>query len=72
MGKQVWIDDGIGESVAVIEHGFQSCKFIRRPRLIDEDKVVIGMQVLDSSMLRLYNDAIKAVEDKKKKALNKQ
>lgn len=69
MAKQVWVDDGEGDSIAVIEWGFNGSKFIRRPKLVDEDKVHIGMQVLDSALLRIYNDAIKAVE--KKRALNK-
>lgn len=70
--KQIWVDTGLGESIAIIEWGYNGSKFIRRPILMDEDKVQLGMEVLDSSTLKLYNDAIKVVENKKKKASNKQ
>jgi len=67
----VWVDDGIGEIVAVFGTENSQPIWMRKPRQVKKSEVTISMKVLSSSMLHQYNTCIAEVEERKKKKAQK-
>lgn len=63
----VWVDDGTGPIKAICGEPGKQIKFIREPVQKKKSDVIIGDIVLDAKMLAYYRDAIRHVEERRKK-----